>query len=201
MIDIASGCRAKVTQLFAILVSASCFAATPASAGKKDDAWAACIWETVPASAANWVEMPMPERRQGIGEIKPEFALKYRLQAACFEKLTKEGKKRPHGFNDKKVRKALIAMKPDNPGEDTIEPLAYVCRRYFRNDTEFERPAGYRWGFGPDTSQAQFFSLSFVFAGGGGSLGEHGGISRCDLILADGSLLEIDSETLSEMAQ
>lgn len=163
---------------------------TPAIAGKKDDAWAKCLWEHVPTSANNWIGMSLPKSRSAMGDPKPEYALQFRLQAACYEKLTKEGKSRPSRFNAKKVRKALIATKPQEVLEDTLDPKAYRCMRFFLNDKEMKTPAAYRWGFGEDTSQAQFFSVSYFYAAqGGGSVGlpESGGLEKCQFINADGT--------------
>ena len=182
-------------RLSALLVLvASAFAmiwAGPARAGKNDDAWAACLWEKVPTSANSMLSLPVPPKWQGPGAITPEYALQHRLHAACYAALTPAGKKNPPSFNMNNVRKSLLATKPAAIAADTIEPRAYVCQRYFLNDTEMKNPAGYRWGFGEDTSKAQFGSMSLVFAaqgGGGVGLPDVGGLEKCQFIRSDGSL-------------
>lgn len=166
--------------------------ASPALAGKNDDAWAACIWEQVPTSASNWLKMPVPKSHYGLAEVPPEYVLQFRLQAACYERLTPPGKQRPPGFSAKAVRKALEARRPTAPGADRVDPKAYRCTRYFLNDTDMKTPAGFDWGFGEDTSKTQFFSMTFFFAAKGGSVGlpKQGGLRKCAFILADGTFAD-----------
>jgi hypothetical protein len=165
----------------------------PAFAGKNDEAWAKCLWEKVPTSANNWINLQLPPKWQNPGEVKPEFALQNRLQAACTEALIPNGKKSAPSFNNKSVRTALLASKPTTIGRDSVDPKAYLCRRYFLNDTNLKNPAAFRWGYGADTSKAQLGSMSLVFAaqgGGGVGLPETGGLERCSWIQPDGSMID-----------
>lgn len=169
---------------------------SPAFAGKNDDAWAKCIWEQVPTSASNWLNMPVPKDPYGGVEVPsarthvpPEYILQFRLQAACFGPMTAPGDVRPRRFNAKAVRRSLEASRPAGVGPDKVDPKAYRCTRYFLNDTERKNPAGYDWGFGSDTSKAQFFSMMFMFAAERGSvlLPSQGGLRKCAFIQADGT--------------
>lgn len=167
--------------------------ASPAWAGKNDDAWAKCIWEQVPTSAFNWLKMPAPKNHYGLAEVPPEYALQFRLQAACFASMTAPGKERPPSFNAKAVRKALEAGRPASASADKVDPRAYRCTRYFLNDKEMKNPAGFDWGFGEDTGKPQFFSMTFMFAAkGGGAVGlpRQGGLRKCSYIQADGTFAD-----------
>jgi hypothetical protein len=178
-------CLASIAGIVGLTCSA------PAKAGKGDDAWASCLWQKVPTSANNWVLGPETGDRQSLGSIRPEFALMHRLEAACYSALTPVGKDGPPNFKAKKVRAALLSTKPQAIGVDTIDPLAFVCRRYFLNDVGMKNPAGFRWGFGKDTSKAQFGSMTYFFAAqGGGSVGlpDVGGLEKCEYIQSDGTL-------------
>jgi len=188
--------------LFLCAVLAVSFSNT-AHAGKKDEAWAKCIWENMPTSADNWIALPLPMRSQGISQIKPEVALQYRLRAACAKKLTAEGESRPLRFSSKKVRKSLIASKPEIIGDDKVEPMAFVCSRYFLNDTELKRPAAFHWGYGPDTSKVQFFKMSLIFSGqrGGVGLPDEGGLKKCERVKNDGALELIEDSDVTEAVE
>ena len=167
--------------------------ASPAFAGKNDDAWAKCIWEQVPTSASNWLKMPVPKNHYGLADVPAEYVLQFRLQAACYERMIPAGKKSPARFHSKAVRTALEAQRPPSPGPDLADPRAYRCTRYFLNDTEMKNAAGFDWGFGSDTSKAQFFSMMFMYAGkGGGSvmLPKEGGLRKCAFIQADGTFAD-----------
>jgi len=182
----------------AALAIAAGLPASPAAAGKIDDAWAKCIWEQVPTSASNWLKMPavkdpyrvnVPSART---EVPPEYVLQFRLQAACFGVMTAPGDIAPRKFNANAVRRALEASRPAGIGPDKVDPKAYRCTRYFLNDTEMKNPAGYDWGFGSDTSKAQFFSMMLMFAADRGSvmLPREGGLRKCAFIQADGTFAD-----------
>lgn len=166
--------------------------ASPALAGKTDDAWAKCIWEQVPTSASNWLKMPVPKESLWTTEVPPEFVLQFRLRAACFGQMTAPGDVGPAKFRAKAVRKALEATRPAIIGPDKLDPKAYRCTRYFLNDTEMKKPAGYDWGFGSDTGKAQFFAMMVMFAAERGSvrLPSQGGLRKCAFIQADGTFAD-----------
>ncbi len=174
------------------LALALTFTASPAVAGKNDDAWAKCIWEQVPESASNWLKMPAPKQSYGLADAPPEYVLQFRLQAACYDRMIPAGKKSPPRFGAKAVRAALEAQRPSSPGTDKVDPKAYRCTRYFLNDTEMKNPAGFDWGFGTDTSKAQFFAMTFLYSAKGGYTGlpTKGGLRKCAFIKADGTFAD-----------
>ena len=59
------------------------FAAAPAAAQGRagDAAWARCIWQTAPASAANWLAMPGPRYQPGLPTASERLG--HRLRALC----------------------------------------------------------------------------------------------------------------------
>jgi hypothetical protein len=180
--------RFLLALLAAILVSTS-----PALAGKKDDAWAQCLWEKAPLSAANWLAMPIAERWPGPNGASPAALLEFRLRAACHTQLTPPGKRYPPSLMAKAVRASLERIRPSVVGTNEIDPRAYQCTRYFLNDTELKTPAAYAWGFGDFDSGTKFSSMSFTFAakgGGGVGLPETGGLRKCQVIKSDGSLAD-----------
>lgn len=171
-------------------LGAGVIAISPARAGKSDDAWAQCLWSKVPTSTSNWLAMPAPKRNYGLSDPPREYVLQYRLQAACYAALTGSGKSRPASFNAGAVRKSLLKTRPATIGADVVDPRAFRCTRYFLNDTDRKNPGGSDWGFGEDTSQAQFFSVVYSFAAqGGGVVGlpNEGGQRVCAYIQPDGS--------------
>lgn len=176
-----------------LLAAAGLVPAAPAAAGAKaDQAWAQCIWDNVPTSAANWLKMPAPKQSYGMAEVPPEYVLQFRLQAACYERMIAPGKKGPPRFSAKAVRAALEAQRPASTGPDVADPKAYRCTRYFLNDTEMKNAAGFDWGFGSDTSKAQFFSMTFLYSAKGGyaSLPKQGGLRKCAFIQSDGTFAD-----------
>lgn len=180
----------KISFLSAAVCAFSTIFASQAIAGKKEDSFATCLWEVAPISSANWLNMPAPEKYQNPGSIKPEFALKQRLDAACFDRLVADGIKRPLAISIKKLRIALADSRPDELPDQEMDPRAFVCLRFFENDTAKTSPAAYRWGYGPDLSQSQLGEMSLVYAtkGGGASLAKNGGVEKCQLIQSDGTL-------------
>jgi len=180
--------------LVAFACVGAAFFSTAARAGKNDDAWARCIWEQVPRSAANWLRMPVPKSDYGLAAVPPEYVLQFRLQAACLDRLTPPGKSRPASFNAKAVRASLETLQPMAVEPDRIDPKAWRCTLYFENDTEMKSPAGYDWGFGEDRSKPRFFSITFLFASRVASspvgLSRAGGLRKCQSILADGTFAD-----------
>lgn len=175
-----------------LLAAAGLVPAAPAAAGAKaDQAWAQCIWHNVPTSAANWLKMPSPKtfwRYRG-SQFPPELVLHYRLRAACHDRLVPPGKRQPPFFDSKGVRLALEAQRPESVGPDKVDPMAYRCDRYFPEGRDIKVPAESEWGFGPDTSKAQFYVVTsnIVPQGGPGLLLKQGWPRRCSFIQADGT--------------
>jgi hypothetical protein len=164
-----------------------------AKGSKKEDQWAQCLWETVPQSSANWLDMPNKDKAKFGPVQSPRTLLEYRLQAACFERLKLVGKSYPIGFSSEKVRRSLELSRPNSVGVDTFDPKAFQCERFFTNDTDMKNPAAYKWGFGDFDSGPVFASISYIFAaekGGGLGLPETGGLHKCHWINSDGTLTD-----------
>lgn len=172
-------------------------APTPAHAGKKDNAWAQCLWQRVPTSTAAWLATSPARNLMLVSEPSPAETLEYRLQAACRGVLTPAGKQRPASFNAKAVRRSLEGSRPASLGPDTIEPGAYRCDLHFENDTEMKNRAGTDWGFRQDGKNVSISSVRFMFAGQGNTavgLKDGAGLRRCGTIQSDGSILADASE-------
>jgi hypothetical protein len=172
-----------------MVVAAPVYAKEPS----KEFRWAQCLWENVPQSAANWLAMPDAKTEWGSTTKSPKELLEYRLQAACFDKLIPQSKKFAIDFSPKKVRAALGASKPTSIGHDLVDPKAFQCRRFFKNDVEMQTPAAFKWGFGDFESGHAFASVSYVFAaqgGGGVGLPDAGGLYKCQWIKEDGTLID-----------
>jgi hypothetical protein len=167
--------------------------ASPAVAGKNDDAWAKCLWEQVPTSVANWLAMPPPKGGGDLNEPDPASLLQFRLLAACYERLTPPGKRRPPSFNAKKVRPLLVASRPAAIGPDQRVPDAYRCDHYFEDDTEMKTRAGSDWGYGDPRDRKILSSVRSLFAGtkgGSVALAEGAGLHRCRTIRSDGTFAD-----------
>lgn len=120
----------------------------PAVAGKNDDAWASCIWEKTPASAANWLalpkakgrawsELPMFDRNYAKGpdatltlndDMRSDF-LALRLEAACVSDVEQNIGKPPK-FKSNAIRKSLDKIRPLEIGEDLVQPETHICLVY-----------------------------------------------------------------------
>ncbi len=177
------------TAFLALLLGSS-----PALAGKKDDAWAKCLWEQVPTSSANWVAMsPGGDEKYNIDAETPERAIQYRLRAACERLLTPVGKKRAPSLMPKAVKAALLATKPESVGPDRVEPKAFRCDYSFENDTELKTRARFEWGFEDSMGRQIWTTTDFGFAGGGGGavyLTKDAGIKKCFTVKNDGTLAD-----------
>ncbi|HZF94915.1 MAG TPA: hypothetical protein VEZ20_08585 [Allosphingosinicella sp.] len=123
-------------------------AAEPAPAAARQ-AWARCVWERVPASAANWLRAPRLNSRSRFDETGPHYALQQRLVAACHETLETPGTANLPMQESHLLQRALIAARPAAVGAaDTVEPNAHRCDRFFADDPAMARQAGTDWGFG-----------------------------------------------------
>ena len=167
---------------------------TPAWAGKKDDAWAKCLWEQVPTTSANWLAMaPGGDEKYNIDAETPERAIQYRLRAACERLLTPVGKKRAPSLMPKAVKAALLATRPESVGPDRIEPQAFRCDYYFENDAELKTRARFEWGFEDPAGRDIWTTTDFGFAGQGGGavyLTKGAGIKKCFTVKNDGTLAD-----------
>ncbi|MEO0461945.1 MAG: hypothetical protein AAF127_02370 [Pseudomonadota bacterium] len=115
----------RICLIFGAVIIAG-LSAQPAIAGKKDDAWAACLWQMVPTTANKWLNTA-PVKGRFMEADNLDANLQLRLQAACKEALTPEGKDKPPSFKPKKVRAALEAQRPSVVGPDTFEPETFHC--------------------------------------------------------------------------
>lgn len=165
---------------------------SPAFAADKYEAWTSCLWKVAPVSTKNWIEMPIPEKYPIPGRIKPEYALKKRMDAACFDILIKQEVKRPLAISFKKLHKRLIASRPSQIPLTEENPMAFVCFRYFEDDADLSNPISERWGYGADLSQSQLGSSSLIFSGSKGdtALDPNGGLEVCKIVQTDGSLTD-----------
>jgi hypothetical protein len=93
----------------------SAFAAAPASAQGRagDAAWARCVWQNAPASAANWLRMPAPRFQDRMPTASERLG--HRLRALCSSDTA--NLRNPQGMpNWGRLASALRAAKPASPG-------------------------------------------------------------------------------------
>ena len=175
-----------------LLILAIMFISTPVFAGKKDDAWAQCLWKNVPTTASNWLaNKPPTEKARFDAPETPDVTLVYRLRAACERELTPAGKKWPPSLNSKNVKIALEATKPAVIGPDNLEPNAFRCDYYFENDTELKTRARFEWGYEDNVGRQIWTTTDYGFAstkGGAVYLTKGAGIKKCFVVQSDGSL-------------
>ena len=103
---------------------------SPAFAGKKDDAWAVCIWEKAPTSAAKWLQMAEVKKAEFLGKDNRYDLLAVRIQGFCNEALTPQGKKYAPSFNTSAVRAALERTRPSEIRPDSPDSKAIRCEMY-----------------------------------------------------------------------
>jgi hypothetical protein len=165
---------------------------TPVYAGKKDDAWAKCLWEQVPTTANNWLLMAPAKVDYDKNPTPPEYAIEWRLQAACFDVLKPANKKWPPSFNAKAVRATLAATKPAVVGTDKIDPIGFRCDLFFEDDVEGKSRAGFDWGVKAGHGDVVFLKMRYGFksvSGGAVQLQEGAGIRKCYRVLTDGTMI------------
>lgn len=123
-----------IRQGFALIGSlvAGTMLASPAYAGKKDDAWAQCLWSVAPTSASNWLAM-QPVKGDGLESKNPYPLLAVRLQGLCREKMRVPGKDDAPDFKPNAVRAALISSRPTTIGLDVGISDAYRCEIFEEN--------------------------------------------------------------------
>jgi hypothetical protein len=107
--------------------------ANPPAAAPSAEAWAECIWQTVPTSAANWLMMAVePEIPLSSSKYKQ---LRYRLRSACWATFMPKPEKvgllqEPEPFNQQLVREALIRTRPQAIGSDRPVKDAVLCQAF-----------------------------------------------------------------------
>ena len=112
--------------MLALLVTA---AADPMPVAEAD-AWAQCIWQSVPTSAANWIEMSV-ESPVGYQSNSQFHRLKFRLRSACWDELRPEPSSSgliAERFEESLVREALIRTRPAQIVADRLDPQSWVCQ-------------------------------------------------------------------------
>jgi hypothetical protein len=114
-------------------------AAAPAAAKTGDKAWAACVWQAAPASAAAWLAMPTPDWQAPFKA--PASLLGARLFALCGTPAAAELK--PNRIPDfRRLASSLKAARPATPGEvDRPEARVELCRYQLPG----ERPFTFRY--------------------------------------------------------
>ena len=118
----------RIVILASSFVAIYAISAIPARAASPADAWAQCLWQQVPTSANNWLNMPEPNSNQDDEASARFFHLKFRLLSACTKLVMEPGKSVPPSFKHKAVRDALAKSKPANLAQDKIDPYLYVCQ-------------------------------------------------------------------------
>jgi hypothetical protein len=115
--------------------------AATSAAATDYDALARCVWEKVPTSASNWLQLGKLKRGRSYSDDSKGFALQFRLAAACNHRDTVEA------FA---LQQALLAARPAAVGPDLVEPRATRCEMFFEDDAPMARVAGVNWAFGDD---------------------------------------------------
>jgi len=112
--------------LTALCLSAGLALATPAAAKPGDKAWATCVWQTAPASAAAWLTMTPPDWQ--VPFETPASLLGYRLSALCGTDVVDERK--PNRFSSfAKLAGVLKSARPATPGNsDRDDARVELCR-------------------------------------------------------------------------
>ena len=183
----------KTCHAFAAAFLALLAVQTPAYAGKNEDAWASCLWAQVPTTANNWLNMVPTKDGWARLQTPPDYAIEWRLQAACFDILKPANKKWPPSFYGKKLRVAMLATKPLSIGPDIVDPTGFRCDLYFEDDLELKNRAGFDWGIEAKSGDVIFQTTRYGFAGTGNAtvqLANGAGIRKCFRVLADGSLTD-----------
>jgi hypothetical protein len=179
---------------FLILILIVLCGSSPTLAGKKDDAWAQCLWKNVPTTAANWLAIRSPEVTTRFNAPEtPDVNLEYRLRASCESELTPSGKNRAPALNPKKVKSSLQTIRPNTIGADKTEPKAFRCDYFFEDDTQLKNRARFEWGYEDHLGRHIWSRTDFGFAaakGGTVYLVQGGGIKKCYTVKADGSLVD-----------
>jgi hypothetical protein len=185
----------RAHHIMALFVLSILAFSSPAYAGKKDTAWAQCLWEQVPTTANNWLSMSSSAGSRIEDNVTtltpPDIAIEWRLKAACHDLLKAPNKTWPPSFYGKNVKAALVALKPTTIGPDKMEPVGFRCDLYFENDTELKNRAGFDWGVKTQSGETIYSTTRFGFAGIKGGvvqLTEGAGIRKCFRVLADGTM-------------
>ena len=177
-----------------ILILAMMFVSMPVFAGKKDDAWAQCLWKNVPTTTSSWLATkPVGEKARFDAPETADVTIVYRLRAACERELTPAGKKWPPSLNAKKVKIALEVSKPVVIEPDNVEPKAFRCDYYFEDDKELKTRARFEWGYEDNVGRQIWTNTDYGFAGAKGGavyLTKGAGIKKCFIVQSDGSLAD-----------
>ncbi|HEX8571355.1 MAG TPA: hypothetical protein VF759_01240 [Allosphingosinicella sp.] len=156
--------KAKILAAAAAMLLLGPWSPPAAAAPFEAPAWAQCVWQRLPASAANFVALPRLKKGSYYGEESAGFRLLMRLQSACHSE-------RPvpdSGNFDRELHRALqtavIEARPSVVGADPVDHPAFRCEIFFEDDSAMQRVAGVDWGFGEDRTRHQLGSSRQIFA-------------------------------------
>ena len=114
--------------------------ASPVAAKVGDRAWATCVWQTAPVSAANWLKMSPPGWQDPFEGAASLLGL--RLSALCGTPAAIELKPNRY-YNFKQLASALRSSAPKSAlGDERGEAITELCRSEIEADG---KPFTYRY--------------------------------------------------------
>ncbi|WP_298673458.1 hypothetical protein [uncultured Sphingomonas sp.] len=117
-----------ITGVFA----AAMLCTSPAIAKPGDNAWAACVWQTAPASAAKWIAMTPPDYH--VSFESAESLLGLRLSALCGTVAANE-RKGESFYDFKRFASTLKGVRPKtSAGSDQADVVVELCRYRLNSD-------------------------------------------------------------------
>ncbi len=122
-----------MSRLLFLAVSGAAALLLPAAAAQGrvgDGAWAACVWQAAPRSAANWLAMAAPAWTDNMAT--PAELLGHRLIAICANEAADE--RRPNRMPRwTSLMSSLRGARPREPGgEDRPAPATLLCAHHAR---------------------------------------------------------------------
>jgi hypothetical protein len=156
----------KIPASLLMLAATGFIAAAPAEAATvpfEAEAWSKCVWQRLPASAANFVAMPRLKKGSYYGDESAGFRLLMRLQSACHTERPVPGSIDSDRELHRKLQTTLIAARPAAVGADVFDQPTYRCEVFFEDDSAMQRVAGVDWGFGEDRTKHQLRNSRQIF--------------------------------------
>ena len=121
--------------LFATILALGIIWATPAKAGKMDDAWATCMWQNAPVSSQNWINLGKPGKKMEKAAALLSDRLSYRLKAVCAKTVYPSIAVDKVAFEKAAIWQSLSKTAPTQPQPGNIasepDPNAFHCNMYF----------------------------------------------------------------------
>jgi hypothetical protein len=114
-----------------MIVLALAIAAAAGVPQSQPEAWARCIWDRVPQSAVNWLDMPV-EKSSGFNSQSRYWRLSFRLQRACWDRFFPKPTKlalMSDPFDESLVRQALIRTRPAQVRRDKLVNVS-LCQAF-----------------------------------------------------------------------